>query len=74
MTNISSDVDHLRDEYNTRKSKNNELIVHYHDRQMHDGDELKKADTQTVPKVQIKIEPDLKNSYFILVMTNFDAS
>ncbi len=67
MANISSDVDYLRQQYNAGKSRSNELIIQYNNKQFQDGDELKKSDTQTTPKVQINIGSDPQNPYFTLV-------
>ncbi|CAF1116059.1 unnamed protein product [Rotaria sp. Silwood1] len=73
MAGISSDVEHVREQYNAGKSKNNALIIEYHNKQFHDGDELKRGDTQVEPKVQINVDADPHNSHFTLVMIDPDA-
>ncbi|CAF3362041.1 unnamed protein product [Rotaria socialis] len=73
MANIASDVEHLREQYNAGKSKSSGLIIQYHNKQFYDGEELKKADTQSEPKVQINIDTDPHNPYFTLVMADPDA-
>jgi hypothetical protein len=67
MANISSNVDYLRQQYNTGKSENNKLVIEYNNKQFQDGDILKKSDTQITPRVQINIEVDPQNPYFTLV-------
>jgi hypothetical protein len=71
MANISADVSQLRDQYKTGKSNGNGLVVQYNGKEFQDGDELKKADTQTAPEVQISIETDPENPYFTLVIFFF---
>jgi len=73
MASGGSDVDHLRQQYNAGKSQHDKLVVQYHNKQFHDGDELKKADTQTAPRVQINIDVDPQNPYFTLIMADPDA-
>ena len=67
MANISSDVEHLRQQYNAGKGQHDRLTIHYNDKPFRDGDELKKSDTQTEPKVQISLEGDMKSSHYTLV-------
>jgi len=67
MANISSDVEYLRQQYNTGKSQNNKLIIQYNNKQFQDGDILKKSDTQILPTVQINIDTDPQNPYLTLV-------
>lgn len=67
MANITSDVNHLRKQYETGKSHGDGLIVHYHGKQIHDGDQLTKAETQVQPQIVIKIESDPQHSFFTLV-------
>ncbi|CAF1314470.1 unnamed protein product [Adineta steineri] len=73
MANISSDVEHLRQQYNAGKNQRDGLVIQYNNKQFQDGDELKKADTQTEPKVQINIATDSKNPHFTLIMADPDA-
>lgn len=67
MSNVSSDVEYLRQQYNKGKSQSNQLVVKYNNEQFQDGDVLKKSDTQDTPKVQVNIEVDPQNPYFTLV-------
>ena len=67
MANISSDVGHLREQYNAGKSKSSALVIQYSNKQFHDGDELKRTDTQIEPQVQINADIDPQNPYFTLV-------
>jgi hypothetical protein len=67
MSNISFDVQHLRRQYNAGKSKGNGLVVQYNNKQFQDGDELKKSDTQTAPRIQINIESDPQNPFSTIV-------
>ncbi|CAF2636170.1 unnamed protein product [Rotaria sp. Silwood2] len=73
MAGISSDVGHVREQYNAGKSKSNELVVQYRNKQFDDGDELKRGDTQAEPTVQVNADVDPKSSYFTLVMIDPDA-
>jgi phosphatidylethanolamine-binding protein (PEBP) family uncharacterized protein len=73
MSSVSSDVTYLRDQYNVGKSKSNGIVVHYHNKQIKDGEELKKADTQATPKVQINVEADEQHPYLTLIMADPDA-
>jgi len=73
MANISSDVDHLRQQYNAGKSQSNQLVIQYHNKQFQDGDELKKSDTQATPSVQINAETDPEKPHFTLIMADPDA-
>lgn len=67
MSSISSDVEYLRQQYNAGKNQKDKLVVQYNNKQFQDGDELKKADTQITPNVQINVETDPQNPYFTLV-------
>jgi hypothetical protein len=67
MANISSDVEYLRQQYNAEKSKGTGFVVQYNNKQFQDGDELKKSDTQTAPRVQNNIETDSQYPFFTLV-------
>lgn len=65
--NVTSDVEYLRHQYNAGKSKNNGLAIQYHNKQFHDGDELKRSETQAEPNVNILIDSDPQQPYFTLV-------
>ena len=67
MASTSSDVDHLRQQYQKGKNRKDQLIIQYNNRPFQDGDELKKSDTQTKPNVQINVETDPQNPYLTLV-------
>ncbi|CAF0967437.1 unnamed protein product [Rotaria sordida] len=73
MANISPDVGYVREQYNAGKCKNDALNIQYNNKQFQDGDELKRGDTQTEPKVQINVDTDSQNSHFTLVMIDPDA-
>ncbi len=64
---VSLDVKYLRKQYNIGKNNANNLIVQYNGKQVRNGDVLKKANTQTVPTVQINLETDPEMPYFTLV-------
>ncbi|UJR16400.1 hypothetical protein I4U23_003303 [Adineta vaga] len=73
MANISSDVDYLRQQYNRGKQQHDRLVIEYNNKSFQDGDELKKSDTQTEPKVQINIDNDLNKPHLTLIMADPDA-
>lgn len=73
MANIISDVDYLRQQYETGKSQANQLIVKYNNQQFQDGDVLQKSATQITPQVQFHIETDPQQPYFTLIMADPDA-
>lgn len=67
MANVSSDVEYLRQQYQTGKSQAKQLIVRYNNQQFQDGDVLQKSATQVTPQVQFSIETDPQQPYFTLV-------
>lgn len=71
MAHASSDVAHLREQYNAGKSHSNALTVAYHHKQFNDGDTLKKSDTQALPQVQINADVDPQYPYFTLVIFQY---
>ena len=73
MANVTSDVNHLRQQYNAGKSQKDKLIVQYNNKQFQDGDVLQKADTQITPTVQINVDTDPQNPYFTLVILHFSS-
>ncbi|CAF1463979.1 unnamed protein product [Rotaria sordida] len=73
ITDISSDVKYLRQQYNAGKNEANQIIIQYQDKRIHDEDLLKKADTQIAPHVQINLKTDPKMPFFTLLMVDPDA-
>jgi hypothetical protein len=68
LANVSSDVKYLRKQYKTGKNKSNNFIIEYNGKQVHNGDVLQQADTQTPPTVQINVKIDPQMPYFTLVI------
>lgn len=67
MASISSDVEHLRQQYHHGKKQHDRLVVQYDSKSFQDGDELKKSGTQTEPNVQINVDNDTNKPHFTLV-------
>ena len=67
MATVQSDVTYLREQYEAGRSQAKGLNVQYNGKQVHDGEEWKKAETQVMPKVDIQIESDPKNPFWTLV-------
>lgn len=67
MANVSSDVNYLRQQYQTGKKQKDQLVIQYDNKSFQDGDELKKSDTQTKPNVQINVQTDAQHPYLTLV-------
>jgi len=73
LADVSSDVKYLRKQYNAGKNNANNFIIQYNGKQVHNEEVLKKADTQTVPTVQINLKTDPQMPYFTLLMVDPDA-
>jgi hypothetical protein len=68
LADVSSDVKYLRKQYKIGKNQSNNFIIEYNGKQVHNGDVLQQANTQTPPTVQINVTTDPHMPYFTLVI------